>query len=68
MLIFCHETRKGGQGLTLGCSAINDDDDDDAVGCNRLSFVCGRFVITSTFYYEILEIILNIYSKQAEIK
>jgi hypothetical protein len=24
----CHETRKGGQGPTLGCNA-NDDDDDD---------------------------------------
>jgi hypothetical protein len=25
----CHKTLKGGQGLTLGCSAIDDDDDDD---------------------------------------
>jgi hypothetical protein len=28
----CHETRKGGQGSTLGCSAI---DDDDLGKCNR---------------------------------
>jgi hypothetical protein len=24
----CHETRRGGQGPTLGCSATDDDDDD----------------------------------------
>jgi hypothetical protein len=30
----CHETCKGGQGLTLGCSATDDDDDDDGVSPN----------------------------------
>jgi hypothetical protein len=28
----CHETRNGGQGPTLGCSAIDDDDDHDGSG------------------------------------
>jgi hypothetical protein len=27
----CQETRKGGQGPTLGCSAFDDDDDDDVI-------------------------------------
>jgi hypothetical protein len=31
-----HETRKGGQGPTLGCSAIDDDDDDDMGLCDEM--------------------------------
>jgi hypothetical protein len=48
-LLNCHETRKGGQGPTLGCSA-NDDDDDDDDDDDQKTFHTGY--IHLSMYYE----------------